>query len=105
MSTGRRPTLDRRPPPPLPTRDENGQPITATHVLVERYGPDLACASDRCLQHIAVKGDIARHDTELRRLWRVANDNREKLAALRPWVTLVASIGAAVAATLIGRLV
>jgi hypothetical protein len=104
VSTGRRPTLERR-PPPLPTRDADGQAITATHVLVAQYDTALADPSDRCLQHCLVKADAARHENELRRVWKVVNNHSERLAAIKPWVTLVASVGAAVIAAIAGRLV
>uniref|UniRef100_A0A6M3XUV2 Uncharacterized protein n=1 Tax=viral metagenome TaxID=1070528 RepID=A0A6M3XUV2_9ZZZZ len=86
-------------PPPLP-RDTSCQRIAE---FTERVDPRLIDSADRCLQHALVKGDIARHETALR-----AHDCRlrkieEWKAAAKPWITLAASIGAAVAAALLGR--
>lgn len=95
------PTLGRKPPPPLPVRDANGQPITQTNLLVAAYDPELLDSSDRCLQHMAVKGDVARHDREIRAIHVVLGAHSEKLAAIKPWIGLLATfIGGALVALL-----
>jgi len=60
-------------------------------------------SADRCLQHGAVKGDVARHEKVLRSFDYRLRRLEEWRAAAKPWITLAASIGAAVAAALLGR--
>lgn len=87
-------------PPPLP-RADTGRARIADYT--ERVDPRLVDSADRCLQHLAVKGDVARHEAALRSQDYRIRKLEEWKAATRPWITLAASIGAAVAAAMIGR--